>query len=186
MVNQKLLNKLKIHSDYFEILVITLLAVVARILPHPPNVAPIAGLALYSGSRIGKSWAVAFPLIAMLISDYVIGFHDTVAYVYGSFFVIAVLGMVLRSNPKWGKVAIISVVSSLVFFFITNFGVWRQGIMYPQNINGLLSAYWMGIPFLRNTLIGDLVYANVFFFGFQIVGLFVKRLTPLFRANLRQ
>ena len=95
MVAQKLLTKLQLKSDYIEIFVITLLAVVARILPHLPNVAPIAGLALYSGSRIGKSWAIVLPLIAMLVSDYVIGFHNTIGYVYGSFFIITILGISL-------------------------------------------------------------------------------------------
>lgn len=184
MATQKLLARLHIDQQYVELIMVMLLAVVARIIPHPPNVAPIAALALYSGARIGKGRAVLLPLFAMLLSDWAIGFHSTMGYVYGSFLTITLLGVLLRNDQKWGYVVAGSVSSSLLFFFVTNFGVWREGSMYPHTLGGLMSAYEMGLPFLRNTFIGDLVYTHLFFYGFQAIGVFVQNLQRISRKAM--
>jgi hypothetical protein len=90
--------------------------------------------------------------------------------------VMAVVVLMVGNNQKWGYVVAGSVSSSLLFFFVTNFGVWREGSMYPHTLGGLMSAYEMGLPFLRNTFIGDLVYTHLFFYGFQAIGVFVQSL----------
>ncbi|MEK7109705.1 MAG: DUF6580 family putative transport protein [Patescibacteria group bacterium] len=153
------------------IFLIILLAVVARLVPHSPNFAPIGGLALFSGANFKNKTALLIPLIAMFISDIFLGFHKTIPFVYLSFIIIALIGRSIKNN-KWSSLAKASLVSSVLFFLITNFGVWATGTMYPKNLSGLTQSYVMGIPFFRNTIISDLFYSFSFFYGYRFLSSF--------------
>lgn len=150
------------------IFAVIFLAVVARLVPHAPNFAPIGGLALFSGSNFRKKSALLIPLSAMFISDIFLGFHRVIPYVYVSFIIIALIGGMLKKY-KWQSLAAASLASSVLFFLITNFGVWAASGMYQQNISGLVQSYAMGIPFFRNTLISDLFYSFSFFYGYRFI-----------------
>ena len=152
--------------------VIILLAVIARLVPHAPNFAPIGGLALFSGSHFKKKIALIIPLSAMFISDIFLGFHKTVPYVYVSFIIIALIGSLIKNN-KWQSLLKTSLLSSVLFFLITNFGVWATGTMYQRNLSGLTQSYVMGLPFFRNTILSDLFYSFSFFYGYRILSNFV-------------
>jgi len=145
-----------------------LLAVVARLVPHPPNFAPIGGLALFSGSHFKKKIALLIPLAAMLISDVFLGFHNTMIYVYASFFLAVLIGRLIKNN-RWRSLALASLTSSVLFFLITNFGVWLSYSMYPKTLAGLFQSYLMGLPFFRNTILSDFFYTFSFFYGYQFL-----------------
>jgi len=149
-------------------IVIILLAIVARVIPHAPNFAPIGGLALFSGSHFKKKIALIIPLTAMFVSDIFLGFHKTVPYVYVSFIIIALIGGLIKNN-KWQSLALASLTSSVLFFLITNLGVWATGTMYVKNLDGLLQSYAMGLPFFRNTVLSDLFYSFSFFYGYRFL-----------------
>src|SRR3989338_947253 len=153
------------------IFVIIILAVVARLIPHAPNFAPIGGLALFSGANFKNKTALLIPLTAMFISDIFLGFHKTIHYVYASFVTIFLIGGLIKSN-KWPSLLKASLVSSILFFLITNFGVWATGSMYQKNLSGLMQSYAFGIPFFRNTLISDLFYTFSFFYGYRFLSNF--------------
>ena len=150
------------------------IAVVLRLIPHPPNFAPIAAMALFGGSYLNKRYALIVPLAAMLISDLFLGFHNTIVFVYGSFLLTGMVGLWLRNHRTIQNVIIASLFSSIAFFIITNFGVWLVGNLYPKTFQGLLECYTAAIPFFRNTVIGDLFYTGVFFGGYEVVLRFVK------------
>lgn len=154
------------------ILVIVLLAVVARLIPHAPNFAPIGGLALFSGANFKNRIALLIPLTAMFISDIFLGFHKTIPYVYMSFIIIALIGGLIKKN-KWQSLLKASLISSVLFFLITNFGVWATSSMYQKNLGGLMQSYVMGLPFFRNTIISDLFYSFSFFYGYRFLSNFV-------------
>lgn len=152
---------------------IILVAIVARVIPHAPNFAPIGGLALFSGSHFKKKIALVIPLTAMFVSDIFLGFHKTVPYVYVSFIIIALIGSLIKNN-KWQSLLLASLTSSVLFFLITNFGVWAtRSISYQKNLNGLMQSYAMGLPFFRNTIISDLFYSFSFFYGYIFLSNFV-------------
>ena len=47
-------------------------AALSRLLPHPPNFSPVEAMALFGGAYFAsRAWAVAVPLLAMLLSDLV-------------------------------------------------------------------------------------------------------------------
>ncbi len=158
---------------------VILAAAASRILPHPPNIAPIAGIALFAGANLGFLPGLIISLSAMLLSDAVIGFHGTMLYVYGSFILIILLGRLLQNKQTPGRLFGMSLFSSILFFIITNFGVWAEGQLYAKNITGLQTVYVMGLPFLRNTMIGDMFYTFAIFYGYLGVVYIVKRFNYL-------
>ncbi|MBN4049637.1 hypothetical protein JYT36_00250 [Bacteroidales bacterium AH-315-N07] len=148
---------------------LVVLAVLSRLIPHPPNFAPIGALALFGGAYfINKKHAFIIPLIAMFLSDLFLGFHNSIITVYVGFALIVFVGFKLRENKKVLPIALAAVSASIIFFIISNFGVWIFGTVYPKNIFGLMECYVMAIPFFHNTLLGDLSYTAILFGGFYI------------------
>lgn len=147
--------------------------VISRFLPHPPNFAPIAALSIFGGAILPRRYALTLPLVAMIISDLIIGLHGLIIFTWGSFAFIAFgANRYLAKKLTFINVVSASVVASVFFYATTNFGVWLEGFLYPRTLDGLVDAYTMALPFFRNTLIGDLVYSGAFF-GLYWLSLYV-------------
>ena len=142
---------------------IILAAAGIRLLPHPANFVPIGALALFGGSYLPKKYALTIPLAIMLVSDIFLGFHSTMPYVYGSFILISFIGVTLKNRVNFTNVFLASLTSSVLFYLITNLGVFLSTNLYPKTTTGLLDCFIMAIPFFRNTLLGDLFYNGMFF-----------------------
>lgn len=148
------------------------LAVFSRLLPHIPNVTPLGGLALLVGATYlnqEKPWqrwlALSLPIVALLISDWQIGFYSlpVMASVYIGFAITILLGTIVRRSYRWQTIVGASLLSSVIFFLLTNAAVWAFTPMYSQGLSGLGQSYLMALPFFRNSLLGDLLYTGVFF-----------------------
>jgi len=153
-------------------LMIVVIGIVMRFLPHPANVTPIAAIALFAGAYLNRKYVLWVPLAIIVISDLVIGLHDVVLYTWGSFLLIGLIGMWVKGNKRLLNIGLASVASSSLFFIVTNFGVWMQ--WYPRNLQGLANCYMLALPFYRNTFIGDIVYVAVFFGIYELVARSVK------------
>lgn len=163
-------------------LMLMILAVaLTRLIPHPPNFSPVEAMALFGGAYFAKrSWAIVLPLIALFISDLALGLMMGGVYfeyfvsasflmIYATIALLSILGFGLRGKITIARVASFSVISSLIFFLVTNFGVWLGSTMYPQTFAGLLAAYTAGLPFLQNGLLGTLFYAAMLFGSFELL-----------------
>ena len=149
---------------------IILVAAFARLIPHPPNVTPIMAMALLGGATIGnRTLAFLIPLAAMFISDIVLGLHGTLLFVYGAILLTVALGAWLQNHKGWLPTALTAIGAGMLFYLITNFGVWLTGTMYPKTFAGLLECYVAALPFLRNSVIGNLAYTGVLFGGFALL-----------------
>lgn len=148
--------------------IIILVAAVSRLIPHLPNLTPIAAIALFGGANFNNRWAAFLvPLSAMFLSDLFIGFYGiNMIAVYFSFALIVFIGMFISQRQSVGSVATAAISSSFLFFAITNFAVWMGNPAFPQNVYGLIECYLVAIPFFQNALIGDLLYSTVLFGGF--------------------
>jgi len=152
---------------FFLILTAILAGALMRLVPHWPNFTPIAAIALFGGAYINrKDLAILIPLIALLLSDLILGLHAYLIPVYASFALTVGLGMLLRKRISGGTVILASIVSSSLFFLVTNAAVWAIGLNYTPNFAGLIQCYTMGLPFYLNGLVGDLFYTGVLFGGF--------------------
>lgn len=150
--------------------ILILLAVLSRLLPHPPNFTPIAALALFGGVYLEKRLALLLPLLVMVVSDSLIGFHATIPWVYGSFIVTALIGLWLKKHKQPQYILGAAVASSLVFFLVTNFGVWTLPMSgYPPTLSGLAQCYVAAIPFFKNELLGSLAYTSILFGLYEVL-----------------
>lgn len=146
--------------------IIVLFIVVAalfRLVPHIPNVTPVAAMALFSGVYFSnKKLAFFVPFLAMFISDLFLGLSTISIFVYIAFASVGFIGIYFK------KMTIKSIlISSISFFIITNFGVWLLG--YPKTFEGFIECYTLAIPFFRNSLIGDFFYSAILYFGFEFI-----------------
>lgn len=161
-----------------------ILAAMARFIPHPFNFTPIAALALFGGAYFTNRWqALLVPMAAMLLSDTILeittgwGFHSGMITVYAAFSLVSVLGMILLKNVNLTRTISASLISSLIFFLITNFAfLYPESLIadqitgtYPHNFSGIMSSYAAGLPFLKNQILGDLFYSGVLFGGFTLL-----------------
>lgn len=162
--------------------------VLARLMPHPPNFTPIAATALFGGAYFAsRKAAFLVPLSAMYLSDLFLGFfvydfgwfHEQMPFVYASFAVTVWLGMLIRHRRSPLRVGGAALTGSIVFFIVSNLGVWAVGTLYPKTVNGLLTCYVAAIPFFRNTVAGDLIFTVVLFGGFALA----ERRIPILREK---
>ena len=160
------------HKKFFFVLALIGVAAASRLLPHPPNFAPIAAMALFGGAFFAsKRLAFGIPLGAMLLSDIALGwlsntglgFHSTQPVVYATFVVTVCLGFLLRTRRGVVRVGTMSLVASVLFFVTTNLAVWAGGVYYAKTLTGLLTCFVAAIPFFHNTVLGDACYVTLMF-----------------------
>lgn len=168
-----------------------LLAALTRLLPHPPNFSPVEAIALFGGAYFAsRQWALVVPLVVMFLSDLALGLvHGGIYFeyftsagfwlVYACIALSTVLGFGLRGKVSGGRVLGYSLIGSLLFFIVTNFGAWLGSPMYPQTAAGLSAAYVAGIPFLKWTVLGTLFYSALLFGGFALL----RHKVPALRAQ---
>ncbi|MBL7827589.1 MAG: hypothetical protein JNJ57_13230 [Saprospiraceae bacterium] len=160
---------------------LVILAVITRLalnlLPYPPhNFSPIATMGLFGAACFDRKWmALALPFAGLFLSDlflnnvlyreFYTGFTlITSWWIYAAFGLVMLLGWVtLRQQITPGRLIPVSIGSSLIFFFVTNFSVWYEGTMYPHTGAGLSACLVAGLPFLSNTVLGDLFFSSVLF-----------------------
>jgi hypothetical protein len=156
--------------------------VLLRLAPHPWNVTPVGAAALFAGARLPLPVAVLVPVGTLAISDLVIGMHSLWWVTWGSCALAVLLGTLLRERGGVGAVAGVTVLGSLLFFATTNLAVWVQGMLYPRTVDGLVACFVAAIPFLRNSLLGDLAWAGVLFGGWALA----TRLVPVSAGQVPQ
>ncbi|HEX7356472.1 MAG TPA: DUF6580 family putative transport protein [Ignavibacteriaceae bacterium] len=160
----------KISPNFWVVTLMVFAAAFVRLLPHPPNFAPIAAMALFGGAYFNKkSLAFVIPLVAMFLTDAIIGFYSYAWMVYISFALIVLVGIVMLKKVSVKNLIFASLTASVSFFAITNFGVWALGTLYPKTPAGLMESYIAAIPFFQNALIGDLFFVGVMFGVYELV-----------------
>ena len=174
-----------------------LLAGIYRILPHPGNFSPIGAMALFGGAYYASRLnSFIVPLITLWLSDIILNnviysqyfkeftlFYDGFYWVYGSFILVACIGRLLQNNVTFISVPMAAIASALLFFIVSNFGVWISGTMYPHNFIGLVACYTAGIPFFSTSLVGDLLFSGILFGSFELLRRYFPVLQPALVKN---
>ncbi|HYL75707.1 MAG TPA: DUF6580 family putative transport protein [Bryobacteraceae bacterium] len=149
---------------------LTTLGAIARLIPHPPNFAPVGAVSLFAGARLPVWQAYLVPLALMAITDPILAaFYHVPAYsryqifIYLSFVIGVWLGRRLRATENIAKIAAFSVLNSVQFFLLTNFGSWLWFQAYPRTSAGLADCYLAAIPFFAWTFVSDLLFTGVLF-----------------------
>ena len=158
---------------------LTVLGALLRLVPHPPNFAPVGAVALFGGAKL-RGWQAYFvPLAIMLVTDpirsWAEGAHAAYSWVtliiYGSFMISVLLGRVfLRNSSSPGRIASVALAGSIQFYLITNFPSWASaGSLYPHTWTGLIACYVAALPFFGRTLLADLFYSGVLFAAYALL-----------------
>ncbi len=151
------------HSRFFLIIAAIMLGVASRLLPHLSNCTAMNAIALFSTYSLGGMWtALAVVLGTLFLSDMVIGFHATLPFVYLSLALVVMMGRIVHPS-SFGRLWMLGVFSSILFFLITNFGVWAVCSLYPKTLYGLGICYLNALPFLQNQFLGDFAYIAMFY-----------------------
>ena len=148
---------------------LVVIGILLRILPHPGNFTPVMAIALFSGVVLTPQIALVVPLIVMIASDLIIGPHALYPLTWGSFFLVSVLGVAIRKNAKVNRLFFGTLGGSLLFYLVTNLGVFLFQNMYEKSLSGLIQCYVMALPFFRNSLLGDLFFSSLFFGFFALI-----------------
>lgn len=162
---------------------LVLIAALSRLLPHPPNFTAVGAVALFGSAYFSRRWmAFLIPLLALWLSDLVLNnviyapyydhfvlFTAGFEWLYGSFVLIIILGAVWLKKVNVQNLLGASITASTLFFLISNFGIWKTGLMYPQTWEGLMACYTSAIPFYWTTLAGDLFYVTIVFGAYALL-----------------
>ncbi|MGD1845855.1 MAG: DUF6580 family putative transport protein [Salibacteraceae bacterium] len=156
------------------------LIVLARVMPHLPNFTPVAAAGLFLAFAFGRKVGIAVVGLGMVVTDlffaggYQMGLMISVyiglmlPVVFGPF-----LHRLYHSNADiatWKRgimrtlqIGGLATAGAVIFFLVSNFGVWFFSSIYPATVEGLVSCYVMALPFFKNSLMGDLFYSGAFF-----------------------
>lgn len=158
------------------VLALVLLSIAARLIPHMPNVTPVAAVALLAGAYWKKPWSLLVPAAIMLVSDIFVGFYawQIMLSVYGSLILTAWMGEWVKKYNPW-RVIGSAIASSVIFYLVTNAAVWAFGHMYPATFDGLILSYYYGLPFFRLTLLGNMAYTFAIFLAAEYVPVLLTR-----------
>ncbi len=149
-----------------------LLAALSRLLPHPPNFTPIEAIGLFAGAYLAdRRMAFLVPLLAMGISDLVLGLHSGMAVIYALIALTVWLGLRMGPHPRALKILGFGSLSAVIFFVVSNFAVWAGGggVYYTHDLAGLTACYVAAIPFFANSLAGLAVYSLMLFGGVELL-----------------
>lgn len=137
---------------------------VVRLLPHAPNVAPVGALAVFAGAALSWRAGLAVPLGIMALSDCIIGLYSGVPYTWLGFGLAGLYGAAaLRHQPFLRRSILGALGGGIIFYLVSNFGVWLQSGMYAHTWQGLLDCYTLALPFFRNSLLADAAYLPLLF-----------------------
>lgn len=167
---------MKNKPRFYALSILIIMAALSRILPHPPNVTPIAALALFGGAYFeNKKLSFLVPLLAMVLSDLGLAvifdytfFSSMRIVIYACFIAMVFIGFKIRNRVSITNLIGASMGSSILFFVISNFAVWTGGRLYPLTLEGLTTCYVAAIPFFTNTFSGDLFYVLTMFGIFEL------------------
>ena len=148
--------KNKIFLQYCLILLSSIGALIFfRFLPHPPNFTPVIAMAFYLPIFFGM-WCIPFLLLAFAITDFFIGFHSLLVWTWGS---LALISLTSKFSNGILSRLFLSFVGAVIFYIISNFGVWFSGSLYQYSIEGLIQCYIMALPFFTNTLLSTIIFS---------------------------
>jgi hypothetical protein len=158
------------RAKLFTISAIIFALAMFRLLPHLPNVSPVAAMALFGGAYYAdKRMAFLVPFLALFLSDLVLGLHNSMIFVYAGFALTVAIGFLLKGRVTITNTAFATVIASVLFFLLTNLGAWMTSGLYAKSAAGLMQAYVAGIPFFQNSLLGNLVFVAVIFGGYHLL-----------------
>lgn len=131
--------------------------IISRLIPHPPNFTSTIAIAFYLPALFGLKYIIV-ATTAFIVCDLIIGLHPLIFFTWLS---LILVGLISQAFTKYYFRVPGVMIGVLIFFFVSNFGVWLLSDMYSQDLKGLTQCYIMGLPFLQNSLVGSLLFSLI-------------------------
>jgi hypothetical protein len=184
----------KIDLRFSVVVGLIVVAAFSRMIPHMYNFSPLGAIGLFGAAYFSKRWqAFIIPLAAIWLSDLFISnviygqthtnfvwFYDGFYWQYGSYILITLAGFFIFSKVSIQRIIAGSLLSTAVFFLVTNFGCFPGNPAYSQDLSGLVTCFAAGLPFIKGTFLGDLFYSGLLFGSFAILQQRFTELKPAF------
>lgn len=175
----------------FAVLAIIMLVVAALRIPGAAqlgafsNFTPIGAMGLFGGAYFSKNWkAFGFPLLTLLVSDLIINLvvyqgqygimYGSWYWVYAGFAIIVLMGRSFLKNVNVKNVLLTGVSASIIYWLIVDFGVFlfgctdiTTGLTMDHSFTSLIKTYAQGLPYMKNFMIGTLLYSGIMFGLFE-------------------
>lgn len=172
---------MKLNTRFLAVTGIIILAAFSRLIPHLPNFTAVSAAALFGAAFYNKKYtALLVPVIILFITDAIIGFYPGMGWVYANFILVAVIGLLMLQKMTVTRVIGASLLASVSFYALTNFGMWIAGTLYPHTFSGLVDCYVAAIPFSRYETMGTLFYSAVMFGSYYLAQ---RRFPVLVKSN---
>ena len=156
----------------------------SRIIPHPPNFTPIIASAIVAPLLIKERlFGMAIPIVAMFVSDVILGFHPYQFVIYSTILTISLFSPMRKSFALLG---IMVLVGSVFFFITTNFAVWVVWDYYPKTIEGLINCYTLALPFFKNTLISTCLFTGLLTISIKYIEIINEKTNSLISNFIRK
>ena len=161
------------NNKFFYLFFFGIILALSRIIPHPPNFTPILASAIMAPMLIKDRWfGIAIPIVAMFLSDVIIGFYSYQFVIYSSILAIALVAPMRKNYVTLG---IMAVGGSVWFFITTNFAEWIIWDYYPKTIEGLITCYTLALPFFKNTLISTFLFTGLILISLKYLEIIKER-----------
>lgn len=131
---------------------------VSRFIPHPPNFTSVIALSFYIPAILGLRFIPAV-VICFALTDYFIGLHNTIFYTWISILIIGLISIYFLNTKIKRFLGVLF--SCIIFYLITNYGVWLEGSIYEPNFKGLIECYILAIPFFYYSIFSTIMYAII-------------------------
>ncbi len=129
----------------------------SRFFPHPPNFTSLLALSFYVPALLGVRYLPAL-VLSFLITDLFIGFHAVTLFTWGSVILIGLSSRFFLLNI-YTRISG-SLLGALMFYLITNFGVWSLG-SYGYTLDGFILCYTLAIPFFAYSIVSTFIFSGI-------------------------
>lgn len=179
------MSKKQLYIQTAIVILMVVIAAFSRLIPHTFNLTPVGAIALFGGAYLGRNWLSFFiPLAAIYASDLILNnvvyatpgagfafFYEGWYWVYGSYALIVLFGAYLLKKVTVLRVLGGVVGSTVIFYLVSNFGCWPGTVapVYSNDMNGLIACYVAGLPFVKATFMGDLIFSTSLFGTFALL-----------------
>ncbi len=129
----------------------------SRFIPHPPNFTSLLALSFYIPAVFGIRY-IPVVVVALLFTDFFIGFHSTIIFTTGSVILIGLISNYFNRSILFRIFG--ALIGAVIFFIISNFGVWLSGF-YGYSLAGMLNCYLLAIPFFGYSALSTLIFSVI-------------------------
>ena len=137
----------------------------SRLIPHPPNFTPIIAVGILGGYFFKNlNWSLGIVFLSIFLTDLLLGFYPSMLMIYLSLAIIILSFHKLNNLMNFKNLFLYGLSGSVIFFKVSNFGVWMFDGLYEKNLEGLIKCYIMAIPFFKNTLFSTIIFSYSFLF----------------------